>query len=116
MVLPEYQAPAACFSTDFNIRKACRLACTLDTCGLKLSYWAYVPSLPPNALFTALFTLSLLLFVGQAVYSKRFLGFTIAMVCGSILEIIGYIGRVMAHNDPFSEVGLLPYSNLPVPY
>ncbi|KIW00569.1 uncharacterized protein PV09_07923 [Verruconis gallopava] len=102
-----YTAPPECFSLNFDIRKACRLACTLETCSLGLSYWAYIPSLAANGLFTALFAFSLLLFVVQAFTSRRFVGFSIAMICGSILEVIGYIGRIMSHSNPFSENGFL---------
>lgn len=103
-----YTAPAACFSIDFDVRKACLAACTVDTCSLGLSYWNYVPSLAANGLFTALFGLSLVAFVIQGFASRRFVGFSIAMICGSILEILGYIGRVTAHNKPFNEVCKIP--------
>ncbi|PSN60079.1 RTA1-domain-containing protein [Corynespora cassiicola Philippines] len=84
-------------------RKNFRDQCTLDTCPLDLSYWGYRPSLAANALFCALFGLSTLLFLGQGVLSKRFLGFTIAMVCGCALEVVGYVGRVMSYRNPFAE-------------
>jgi hypothetical protein len=51
--------------------------------------------------------MSLLLFIFQAVWSKRFIGFSIAMLSGSILELLGYIGRVMAHNNPFDQNSFL---------
>jgi hypothetical protein len=108
VMLPPLTAPAACYSTDFNIRKACRQACTLTTCPMNLSYWAYLPSLPANGIFTALFSLSLALYLLQAVYSRRFLAFSVAMLCGSVLEVIGYIGRLMSHSNPFSQVRSAP--------
>ncbi|KAF2843217.1 RTA1-domain-containing protein [Patellaria atrata CBS 101060] len=98
---------ADCYSRSYELRKACREACTLDTCPFDLSYWGYLPSLSANAAFLALFTLSLLLFLFQAALSRRFLGFTFAMVSGCILEVIGYIGRIMSHNNPFQEAGFL---------
>ena len=60
--------------------------------------------MPANALFLAVFALSTLLFIGQGLLSKRFIGFTVAMVSGCALEVIGYVGRVMSHSDPFAEV------------
>jgi hypothetical protein len=71
---------------------------------MNLSYWAYLPSLAANGIFTALFSLSLALYVVQAVYSRRFLAFSIAMLCGSVLEVIGYVGRLMSYHNPFSQV------------
>ncbi|PVH93359.1 RTA1-domain-containing protein [Periconia macrospinosa] len=82
-----------------------RAQCTLDKpgCTLDLSYWSYLPSLPANALFTAIFGLSTLLFIVQGTVSRKFIGFTIAMVCGCALEVLGYIGRILSHNNPFRE-------------
>jgi hypothetical protein len=77
--------------------------CTIETCS-QWAYWAYYPSVAANSFFIALFGLSTLLFIGQGVLSKKWLGFTIAMASGGVLEVIGYIGRIMAHNDVFSEV------------
>ena len=80
-----------------------RAACKKDTCPLAYSYWAYLPSLPANSLFLALFSLSLVLFIVQSCLSRRFLGFTIAMVSGCILEVLGYIGRVLSWYNPFDQ-------------
>ncbi|KAF1994276.1 RTA1-domain-containing protein [Amniculicola lignicola CBS 123094] len=81
-----------------------RTGCTMETCSLKLSYWGYLPSLAANALFLAIFALSTAMYIGQGVYSrKKFLGFSVAMVSGCLLEVIGYIGRVQAHKSPFAE-------------
>lgn len=88
----------------YEARKNCREQCTLDTCPLSLSYWAYIPSLPANSIFLALFAISLITFLVQALLSKRFLGFTIAMLSGCILEVLGYAGRIMSHYNPFQEV------------
>jgi len=91
-------------ATSYADRKHFRETCTLATCPLNLSYWGYIPSMPANALFLAVFALSTLLFIGQGLLSKRFIGFTVAMVSGCALEVIGYVGRVMSHSDPFAEV------------
>ena len=83
---------------------AYRAACTLKTCPIQSSYYAYRPSLPANAVFLALFSLSLCFFIVQAALSRRFIGFTIAMVSGCALEVLGYIGRIMSWYNPFNEV------------
>ncbi|KAF3032959.1 hypothetical protein E8E12_000569 [Didymella heteroderae] len=77
--------------------------CTYDTCPLGASYWGYRPSLAANLAFLILFGISTLSYIGQGFLNKAWLGFTIAMVCGCALEVIGYIGRVLAHNDGFTE-------------
>ena len=78
--------------------------CTVEKCPIASSNYNYLPSLPVNALFLTLFSISLVCYLGQGLLSRRFIGFTIAMVCGNILEILGYIGRIMSHNDPWDQV------------
>jgi hypothetical protein len=80
--------------------------CTVvnEGCPLDASYWGYRPSLSANIAFTVLFTLSTIAFLAQGVFSKRWLGFTIAMASGCVIELTGYVGRVMAHHDMFDEV------------
>ncbi|KAL1609508.1 Mitochondrial import inner membrane translocase subunit Tim17-A [Nothophoma quercina] len=77
--------------------------CTYDTCPLSASYWGYRPSLGANLAFLILFGISTLSYIGQGFLNKAWLGFTIAMVCGCALEVIGYVGRVLAYNDGFTE-------------
>lgn len=81
--------------------------CTKQTCPLEESYWGYLPSRAANGLFIALFGLSLMLFIIQSMLSRRFLGFTIAMVSGCILEVLGYAGRLWSWYQPFNENGFL---------
>jgi hypothetical protein len=75
-----------------------------DRCPLDASYWGYQPSLGANVAFTVLFSLSTIAFLAQGVVRKRWLGFTVAMASGCVIEVIGYVGRVMAHHDMFDEV------------
>lgn len=98
-------------ASQYEEYKNWREQCSLDKpgCDLDLSYWAYIPSLPANALFTALFGLSTLLFIIQGTISRRFLGFSIAMISGCALEVIGYVGRVLSHENPFKEVQFHPH-------
>jgi hypothetical protein len=81
------------------------MVCTWELCGLDYSYFAYRPSKSVNTAFAALFGISALLFLAQGIASKkRWLGFTIAMVSGCALEIVGYVGRVLAYNDMYTDV------------
>lgn len=91
-----------------------RAACTLKTCPIKSSYFAYRPSLPANAIFLALFSLSLCGFILQAALSRRFIGFTVAMVSGCALEVLGYIGRIMSWYNPFNQVRWSTFLGLPL--
>lgn len=92
---------------------AYRAACTLNTCPLSSSYYAYRPSLSANAVFLALFSLSLCCFLLQAALSGRFIGFTIAMISGCSLEVLGYTGRIMSYYNPFNQVRFLPLLQTP---
>lgn len=68
-------------------------------------FWYYRPNKSVNLAFAVLFGISALTFLGQGIFSgKKWLGFTIAMVSGCAIEAIGYAGRVMAYNEPESEV------------
>ena len=104
-----------CYKGDYQQRRRCHELCTLELCPLSLSYWDYRPSLAANGLFLAIFALSLILFFIQAAWSKRFLGFTVAMVSGCLLEVLGYAGRIWAYSQPFEEV-CSPHSDYMLPF
>jgi len=97
-----------CFSKDYATRQNCLAQCTLETCPLSASFWGYLPSLAANGIFLALFSISFIAFVIQAFLSKKWVGFTIAMLSGGFLEILGYAGRIWAHSAPFNEVHISP--------
>ena len=86
-------------------------SCTSDTCPISSSNFDYLPSLAANGIFLALFAVSLVCFLGQGVLSKKFIGFTVSMVSGCILEVLGYIGRLMAHHNPWAQVRPLSSRN-----
>lgn len=57
-----------------------------------------------NIAFLLLFGLSTLGYISQGFFNQAWLGFTIAMVCGCTLEVVGYVGRVLAYFNGFTEV------------
>ena len=83
--------------------------CTVDTCPIESSQIGYRPSLAANGTFVALYGLSLILFLGGLFFSRRFLGFSIAMILGNLTEIMGYTGRIIAYYEPFGEVCATPF-------
>jgi len=95
--------PPDCYSHVPKIRNACLAHCNVDICPLDASYWDYLPSLAANGLFTALFTISLVAFSVQAALYRKYIGFSVAMISGSVLEVLGYAARVWSHEEPFSE-------------
>jgi len=82
--------------------------CTLTTCDLTLAQVDYLPSLLGNALFAAIFGIC---FVAQLYLGVKYRtwGFMTATTLGMLTEIIGYIGRIMMHNNPFSKNNFLIY-------
>lgn len=78
--------------------------CTLDICPLIYgqAHFDYTPALSPNVIVAALFGILLLLQIGLAIKWKTW-GFLGGMFGGIVLEIMGYIGRVMMSSNPFAK-------------
>ncbi|GME76315.1 unnamed protein product [Ambrosiozyma monospora] len=66
----------------------------------KNNYFGYIPNKGANAFFLVVW---LFLMIAQAILAiptrEIFLG--VSMSIGCALELVGYIGRVMGHNDPY---------------
>jgi RTA1 like protein len=82
--------------------------CTLDTCDLTLASFMYLPNIPGNAIFAALFALFLVVQLFLGIKHKTW-GFMGAFVMGLILETVGYIARILIHNNPFQNNYFLIY-------
>ncbi|MCJ1395671.1 hypothetical protein MMC18_008557 [Xylographa bjoerkii] len=82
--------------------------CTLDTCSLAQAHFDYLPTLPGNALYAAIFGLALGM---QLLFGIRYKtwGYMGAMFGGLVLEIIGYVSRIQMHFNPFSKNPFLIY-------
>lgn len=80
--------------------------CTLGTCPLSEAEIGYQPSLGGNVFYLVLFALML---VAQLVLGirQRTWSFLVGMVGGLLLEIVGYVGRLQLHADPFSFNALI---------
>jgi hypothetical protein len=81
--------------------------CTSCTCPLEidghiLGDMSYYPSLAGNILFAALFGALLLLQVGFGMGSRTW-GFLICMSAGLILEVLGYIARILMRDNMFTN-------------
>ncbi|KAI4710584.1 hypothetical protein J4E89_005041 [Alternaria sp. Ai002NY15] len=74
-----------------------------EVCLKEWAYWGYQPSLATNIAFAALFGISTIAYLVQGIMGKRWLGFTVAMGTGCAIEVVGYIGRILAHADQFAE-------------
>lgn len=82
--------------------------CTLSTCSLLQAHYDYVPSLAGNALYLALFAIFLAAQMGLGIKHRTW-GFMVGMFGGLVLEILGYVGRVQMHYNPFTSNPFLLY-------
>ncbi|KAM0351938.1 hypothetical protein ACHAPU_002454 [Fusarium lateritium] len=80
--------------------------CTLDICPIEASILRYQPNIPANAVFISVFGLSIAIHAFQGIKMRSW-GFMASMVAGCILEIIGYVGRFIIHDNPFDFNGFL---------
>lgn len=75
--------------------------CNLSICSMKYAQLLYIPSKAGNAVYLAIFAILFLAHTGLG-WRYRTWGFMIGLVCGLLLEVIGYAGRVMLHDNVFS--------------
>ncbi|KIW82567.1 hypothetical protein Z517_05594 [Fonsecaea pedrosoi CBS 271.37] len=73
-------------------------------CPVEHSIYGYFPSIGANALFVALFAMcgALQLLCGIRYKTWTYL---IAMLLACVDQALGYVGRVILHNNPFDRVG-----------
>ncbi|PLN82074.1 RTA1-domain-containing protein [Aspergillus taichungensis] len=74
--------------------------CTLETCPLDLSYVQYLPSFAGNSFYVGVFGVAFFLQFVLGSFYKTW-SFMIPMLGGCLLEILGYMGRVRMHHNPF---------------
>lgn len=80
--------------------------CNLDNCPLEWSIYRYRPSLPANITLLALFAV-LGIVHSYLGFRWRSWGFMAGMLLGCLSEIIGYVGRILLYNNPFSWEGFM---------
>ncbi|CZR62987.1 related to RTA1 domain protein [Phialocephala subalpina] len=82
--------------------------CTLDTCPLSMGIVHYDPSLFANTFYLTYFGVILIVQVLQT-WRFRAWSFSIPVMSGLILEIVGYAGRIQMHYNPFDPNPFLIY-------
>jgi hypothetical protein len=80
--------------------------CTLALCPIEDSIFEYQPSLAANAVFIALFGITLIIHLIQF-FRWRTWFFSTAILWGCITEMIGYGGRIIMWQNPFSFPGFI---------
>lgn len=74
--------------------------CTPQTCSLDYAFLQYYPTFAGNLVYLIIFAVMLLPQVGLSIRHKTW-GFLVGFFGGIALEILGYIGRLMLHHNPF---------------
>lgn len=71
-------------------------------------YLNYLPNVPANVVFVVVFAIGI---VSQAVlaWRHRTWGYSIAMLVGTILEVVGYGGRIGLHYNVFIDTWFIMY-------
>ena len=80
--------------------------CTLAICPVDASVLEYRPNLAGNSIFIALFGITFILHALQGIKWRTWTYMSVVL-CGCTAEMIGYGGRIILHNDPFSFPGFL---------
>ncbi|KAG9731184.1 RTA1-domain-containing protein, partial [Aureobasidium melanogenum] len=80
--------------------------CNLRECSVEQSIFQYRPNLAANSFFIALFGISGIIHAIQGIWYKQ-RTFAILMVLGCICEMIGYGGRIIMYDDPWSFDGFI---------
>lgn len=83
--------------------------CTYATCSVaEYGQLTYIPSLPGNAFYLAIFAAAA---IAQLVLgiTYRTWSFTIGMLCGCALEILGYVARIQLHYNDFDNNHFIVY-------
>lgn len=80
--------------------------CNLQECSVKQSIFQYRPYLAASSVFIALFGISGIIHLAQGIWYKQ-RTFAVLMLLGCICEMIGYGGRIIMYNDPWSFNGFI---------
>jgi hypothetical protein len=75
-----------------------------DFCTLNATTYGYRPNLAANSLFVTIFAI-LTIAHFPLVWKYRLWGYSFAVGAGCILEVLGYGGRIMLHDNPWSDQG-----------
>ncbi|GAQ02774.1 sphingoid long-chain base transporter RSB1 [Aspergillus lentulus] len=71
-------------------------------CPVEATTYGYYPNLAGNVFFTVFFGILALFQLGIGIYYRTWT-FMVAVAVGAILELAGYIGRVLMHSNPWNS-------------
>lgn len=71
-------------------------------CPVEATIYGYVPNLAANVTLLTFYALCALLQIGLGIYYRTW-SFLVAIACGSIVETIGYAGRLQMHDNVWND-------------
>ncbi|KAI8626537.1 RTA1-domain-containing protein [Xylariaceae sp. FL1651] len=87
--------------------------CTVGTCDASDSFYGYRPNLGIDVFFTIVYGAIVAHCLFVIIKKRKWLGYTIAILFGSLLELAGYASRILGYTDPFIRIGwIIQYSFL----
>ncbi|KAI3319445.1 RTA1-domain-containing protein [Xylariaceae sp. AK1471] len=87
--------------------------CTLDTCDASRSDYGYRPNLGIDIFFTIVYSAIVAHCLFVAILKRKWLSYTIAVLLGSLLELVGFVSRIYGYTNPFVRTGwIIQYSLL----
>lgn len=78
--------------------------CNISICDLTLAHFTYIPNLAGNTLYAATFGVYIIINLFLGIRYKTW-GYMVSMCLGLLGEVIGYISRILLHNNPFDPSG-----------
>ncbi|KAI0967215.1 RTA1-domain-containing protein [Xylaria arbuscula] len=85
--------------------------CTLDTCPLSESYYGYRPNLGIDIFLAIVYVAVISHCLFFALPKGKWLAYTISVLIGALLELIGFILRIYGYAQPFVRIGwIIQYS------
>ncbi|KAI0467723.1 RTA1-domain-containing protein [Xylaria cf. heliscus] len=85
--------------------------CTLDTCSPSESYYGYRPNLGIDIFFSIVYVAIICHCLFVAIFKRKWLSYSICILIGALLELIGFLSRVYGYVHPFVRIGwIIQYS------
>ncbi|KAI1819384.1 RTA1-domain-containing protein [Xylaria intraflava] len=91
--------------------------CTLATCNPSQSYYGYRPNLGIDVFFAIVYTAAIAhcLYMILSRRKREWLGYTLAVLVGALLELVGFSARIYGYVHTFVRIGwIIQYSIITV--
>ncbi|GAP86976.1 putative sphingoid long-chain base transporter RSB1 [Rosellinia necatrix] len=85
--------------------------CTLDTCSPSESFYGYRPNLGIDIFFALVYIAIIAHCIFIITKKRQWLSYTITVLIGALLELVGFAARIYGYADPFVRIGwIIQYS------